>query len=71
MSENDALAERIDDLEVRIAFQDRTIEDLNAVVAKQWKQIDELQRKVAQLLEHARATAPIADAGSEPPPPHY
>lgn len=68
---SDALAKRVDDLEARIAFQERTIEELNAVVTGQWRDIDDLQRKVTQLLEHARATMPLADAGSEPPPPHY
>jgi SlyX protein len=65
------LADRIDDLEARIAFQDRTIEELNTVVAKQWRHIDDLQRKVDQLVEHARSTGPVADPRSEPPPPHY
>ncbi len=71
MSGSETLADRVDDLEVRVAFQERTIEELNAVVTKQWRQIDELMRLVRALEAHAQATSPIADPRSEPPPPHY
>ena len=35
------LLERIDRLEMRLAHQDQTIEDLNQAVIAQWKQLDE------------------------------
>lgn len=66
-----AFAERLDALEVRIAFQDQTIEELNDVVTKQWKTIDALTRKVALLEEHARSATAANDPRLEPPPPHY
>lgn len=71
MNEHETLAERIDALETRLTFQERTIDELNDVVTKQWRQIDALSRLVDQLRDHARATSPIADPRTEPPPPHY
>lgn len=64
---------RIDELEIRIAHQDQTIEDLNAAVTAQWKLIDRLERKIALLderlleAEQAVGQAPAIDR----PPPHY
>ena len=53
--------DRLDALEMRIAFQDQTIEDLNATITEQWKVIDALSRKLNLLEEQARATSNIAD----------
>lgn len=64
-------AERIDALETRIAYQDHTIEELNAAITEQWKTIDILTRKLAMLEEQVRAGAYIADPATEKPPPHY
>jgi SlyX protein len=65
------LAERIDTLETRVAYQDDTIETLNQTITAQWKQIDVLTRQLAQLgerLHEAEANAP--GPGNERPP-HY
>lgn len=72
-SDPKALAARIDALEIRIAHQDRVIEDLNAAVTGQWKQIDALTRRLAALMERVEATETRASLGGapEPPPPHY
>ena len=40
-----ALADRLDALEARIAYQDHTIDELNATITAQWKVIDALSRK--------------------------
>lgn len=64
-------SDRLDALETRIAFQDQTIEDLNAAITAQWQVIDQLTRKVTQLEEQVRAGVHIADPSTEPPPPHY
>lgn len=64
---------RIDDLEVRLAYQDQAIEDLNTTITEQWKTIEALTRKIARL-EDELAEAEIAarEAGTrERPPPHY
>ena len=61
---------RLDALEIRIAHQDRTIAELNEVVAEQWKKIDLLSRRVAALVEEFRNSEPRRE-GPEPPPPHY
>lgn len=68
---NSDLNERIDALETRIAYQDQTIEDLNAAITEQWKTIDLLTRKLAMLEEQVRSGAFIADPATEKPPPHY
>jgi SlyX protein len=71
MSEHDRLADRLDTLETRLAYQDQTIEELNATITAQWAVIDALSRKVNLLDEQARAVGNIADPRTEPPPPHY
>ena len=69
----EALASRIEALEIRIAYQDETIEDLNRAITAQWKQVDLLTRKIAQLTEQLREVEghPALAAQDEPPPPHY
>lgn len=62
---------RIEALETRIAFQDHTIEELNAAVTEQWKTIDLLTKKLALVEEQVRSGSYIADPSSEKPPPHY
>ena len=72
MSETDVFTARIDALEMRIAYQDETIEDLNQAVTAQWKQIDLLMRQIGLL--HERIQEAETNAGTpqrEPPPPHY
>ncbi len=64
-------SERIEALETRIAYQDHTIEDLNAAVTEQWSMIEQLQRKIEQLEQQVLSGSFIADAASGKPPPHY
>ncbi len=63
--------DRLDALETRIAYQDQTIEELNATITEQWKAIDLLTRKLVMMEEQVRAGSYIADPTSEKPPPHY
>ena len=71
MTEIEALAARIDTLEVRIAYQDETIETLNGTITDQWKRIDDLSRLIARLGDRLDQ----ADTREQPPPsekpPHY
>ena len=73
MSEIDQLTARIDTLEMRFAYQDQVIEDLNRTITEQWKQIDNLTRRLANLGERVQEAADNAGAACapEPPPPHY
>lgn len=68
-----SLTARIDELEMRIAYQDETIETLNQALTAQWDQIDALKREIARLGERLTAAENnvAAAPGSEPPPPHY
>jgi SlyX protein len=71
MSTDQTLAERIDQLEMRIAYQDQTLEELNQVITDQWKQVNNLKRQMARL-EEQMSQAPVGGApAQEPPPPHY
>ncbi len=63
--------DRLDALETRIAYQDQTIEELNATITEQWKVIETLTRKLTLLEEQVRSGSYIADPATEKPPPHY
>ncbi|MGY4626660.1 SlyX family protein [Bradyrhizobium sp. USDA 4486] len=65
------LGERIDALEMRIAYQDDTIETLNQTITAQWKQIDALTRKVAELGERLQQAEANAPGPANERPPHY
>ena len=54
MSDADALRERIDALEMRLTYQDVTIETLNQTITAQWQHIDALTRQLAELRERLR-----------------
>jgi uncharacterized coiled-coil protein SlyX len=71
MSETTALSDRIDALEVRLTFQDETIEMLNLTITSQWQQIDALTRQVAALRESLREAESNATGPANEPPPHY
>ena len=70
MSEKE-LSERIDTLETRMAFQDATIETLNATITEQWQKIDALTRQVAALSERLQEAEANAPAPANERPPHY
>ncbi len=66
-----ALTARLDALEEKVAYQDQTIEDLNQVIAGQWKQIDALNRQIGKLDDQLREVEAGMPSRPEPPPPHY
>ena len=70
-SEIKGLSERIDMLETRIAYQDDTIETLNQTITAQWKQIDALMRKVAELGERLQEAEANPPGAAHERPPHY
>ena len=63
---------RLTDLEIQLAHQGTTIDELNDTVIKQWNLIDRLTRKVNQLSDRMEivedATAPETPITK---PPHY
>lgn len=69
---SDPQSARIDSLEMRIAYQDETIETLNQALTSQWEQIDALKREIARLNERVVTIEnnPGAPVSNEPPP-HY
>lgn len=73
MADRERLTQRIDELEIRLAHQDKSVEDLNDALAAQWRTIDELVRKLSGLESRLHSVERNADAppSDEPPPPHY
>jgi SlyX protein len=71
MSDVTVLNERIDALEVRLTYQDVTIETLNQTITAQWQQIDALTRQVAELRERLREAESNAPGPVNEQPPHY
>jgi uncharacterized coiled-coil protein SlyX len=58
------------DLEVKLAYQDRLIRDLDDLVRKFGARLDELAREVEALKAAARSPeSPLGPANE--PPPHY
>jgi SlyX protein len=71
MSDADDLSERIDALEMRLTYQDVTIETLNQTITAQWVEIDRLTRQVAELKERLQEAESNAPGLANEPPPHY
>ncbi len=71
MSETKTLSNRIDALEIRLSFQDETIETLNKTITAQWQQIDALTRQLAGLNERLQEAENNAPGATDEPPPHY
>jgi len=71
MSNVDALNERIDALEMRLTYQDVTIETLNQTITAQWVEIDRLTRQVSELKERLQEAESNAPGPANEPPPHY
>jgi SlyX protein len=71
MSDVNALSERIDALEIRLTFQDETIETLNHTITAQWVEIDRLTRQVTELKARLQEAESNAPGPVNEPPPHY
>jgi uncharacterized coiled-coil protein SlyX len=71
MSETKSLGDRINALEMRLTFQDETIDTLNQTITAQWQQIDALTRQVAALRERLQEAESSATGPANEPPPHY
>nr|USU34362.1 SlyX family protein [Methylobacterium sp. OTU13CASTA1] len=57
---------------MRLTEQDAVIDDLNATITAQWRQIDALSRRMAKLVEEIEEAGHRPGSNApEPPPPHY
>lgn len=64
--------QRIDELEIKLSFQEQVISELNEVVTAQNARVAALERTLQQLQERLESSGPeTGDAQPEPPPPHY
>ncbi len=69
----ETLAKRIEELESQAAFQDELHESLNAIVARQDREILELKHQFNLLFERLKEMGDVS-AGAQPQdetPPHY
>ena len=67
------MEQRIQDLEIKLTFQESIIEELNNVIFDQQKEINLLlnrMTKVEKLLESA-SDSNLKSINDETPPPHY
>jgi SlyX protein len=72
-SAHQALEHRLVELETRLSFQERALIELSDALAQsrlEAYQQSEMLKRVVEELKTVR-TSLYADAGSEPPPPHY
>ena len=63
-------AERLTDLEIKVAYQDKLIADLEALVRSFGIRLEELTRDLKQLKDAVRSPEAAVGPQNEPPP-HY
>jgi len=70
---SDEPARRIDGLEEALAHHEAMVHDLSDELAKQWRTIEVLSRRLKEMEEKIATLGPPADAPgpNDPPPPHY
>lgn len=63
------LSIRIEDLETRVAHQEKTISELNDVITAQWRKMEAIEfqlRRLGEEMQTIEAGTPV-----DRPPPHY
>ena len=66
--------ERLRDIEIKLAYQEKTIKDLNDVICEQQKEIEKLDFICKALTKNNREYAQMvlgSDAPADEKPPHY
>ena len=73
MTEIEKLQAQIDELEMKQAFQEQTIEELNQALTQQQFVIDKMQTQMQFLVGKVKGIEPsnMAIESEETPPPHY
>ncbi len=71
--EIDKLVARIDELEMKQAFQEQTIDELNEAITAHQMNLDKMVTQMKFLVEKVKTsdTSNLADESEETPPPHY
>jgi len=65
--------DRLTDIEVKIAFQEDTLQELNQLIYQQQRQLDQLEAALNALagrMAEMAETVPVSDQKDEKPP-HY
>jgi SlyX protein len=62
--------QRIDELEMRVAHQDKAIAELNDVITAQWRKLEALKFQLRRLGEDMQ-TLDVGDQPAHQKPPHY
>lgn len=70
MADQAELTERLTDLEVKVAYQDRVITALDDVVRRFAAKVETLERELGELRAGAKSPPPPLGPAGEPPP-HY
>lgn len=74
MADEDLVARRLEELEVRLAFQEQALAEMSDALAQARAEIaaqsTQLRRALSELKQSA-ADGYFADPADEPPPPHY
>lgn len=69
-----AMEERVSRLEESLFFQERLLDELNAALTGQQRQLDAMERVVAELRGQVEEMRLLLESGGGPanvPPPHY
>jgi len=63
---------RLTEVEIKIAYQEELLQELNKIVAQQQQQLVLLEKTCKMLFEHINSVhSDKQDNIPEPPPPHY
>ena len=63
----------IEDLQIRLTYQEESLQQFSITVIKQQNEIDILKQELERLTRRVRELTPedLGSADEEPPPPHY
>lgn len=64
-------AQRLAELETRVAFQEHALMELSDALAEARRETARSDERLQRALADLKHSAHYADPGSEPPPPHY